>query len=364
MNPTTESLFAALREGLTLGHDPGVEAELDSLCGKKGWTVRRVTGGYEVTAPTEAQWRRLPEILRFMMYGGVSLIQTPSRPQERVCRLLSRADSARGLGVEILFNCAEPAGEDDEDASEALPAQACTPEPIALDPTTQNLQRLLVGAALDRFTFIGRSAGEAEHTLHFVQNPGQGAHAWPVRLSLRCDWRVNGEADAPAPNDTLPLQTAALAALCQTGALTVRQATVRGPDLWLVFEGGETLTTRVNPAAVGEAWVVTKTTWDDGALPWRVASEGGETFVQAVQPVAMPTLRAALTRELHDGAPLDQLYQTLRQWRERGVSQADALGALEAIRAELQTEAEAKDDLVTDLMDFVVGFCSPHMRLY
>ena len=77
-----------------------------------------------------------------------------------------------------------------------------------------------------------------------------------------------------------------------------------------------------------------------------------------------PKLRYCLWKLLVVGAPLDQLYQTLRQWRERGVSQADALGALEAIRAELQTEAEAKDDLVTDLMDFVVGFCSPHMRLY
>ena len=126
MKPSTESLFATLREGLTLGHNDGIEVELDFLCGKKGWTVTRVAGGYEVTAPTIAQWSRLPEIIHFLMYGGVSLIQTPRRAQERVCRLLSRSDNDAepGLGFEILFRCAEEDAPPEVDADSA-PGQAC-----------------------------------------------------------------------------------------------------------------------------------------------------------------------------------------------------------------------------------------------
>ena len=358
MTLSNDALFAALREGLALGHDDGVEAELDLLCGKKGWTVTRVVGGYEVTAPTLAQWSRLPTILHFLMYGGVSLIQTPRSPHDRACRLLSRADSESGLGLEILFTCAEAPQEDDDDAPQ--PPTVTRPASAALSGAEMQLHGLLVGAALDHFTLIGGPAGVAELTIRFVHNPGQGARAWPARLSLRCEWEIGAAPDGRPQRDTLPI--AALDALCQTGAVTVRDVSVRGPDLRVVFEDGATLTTRVNTSAVGEAWIVTKTTWEDAALPRRVASEGGEIFVQAVQLSATPELRAELTRRIRDGAPLLDLHAALRRWRDLGLTQTDALAALETLRAELQSETE--DNLVTDLMDFVVGFCAPNLRLY
>jgi hypothetical protein len=58
-------------------------------------------------------------------------------------------------------------------------------------------------------------------------------------------------------------------------------------------------------------------------------------------------VRAAAQRELQSGTP-----------RERVISE------LEALRSDLRAVGrEADDDVVLEVLDFVTGWCSPHVRL-
>jgi hypothetical protein len=59
------------------------------------------------------------------------------------------------------------------------------------------------------------------------------------------------------------------------------------------------------------------------------------------------SLRAAAESELQAGTP-----------RERVIAQLEALGTV--LRA---AGREADDDVVLDVLDFVTGWCSPHVRL-
>jgi hypothetical protein len=58
---------------------------------------------------------------------------------------------------------------------------------------------------------------------------------------------------------------------------------------------------------------------------------------------------------------LGQLLAILRQHKDAGLQQADAYKLLDELRAD---RPEDEDDLILELLDVVVGFCSPHMRLW
>lgn len=68
-------------------------------------------------------------------------------------------------------------------------------------------------------------------------------------------------------------------------------------------------------------------------------------------------VQAALARQ----APADDLVELLRHHRAAGGSQASAQAALEAVRPGLTEDAE---DRVLDLLDRVVGFCAPRLRVW
>jgi hypothetical protein len=66
---------------------------------------------------------------------------------------------------------------------------------------------------------------------------------------------------------------------------------------------------------------------------------------------------------VHSAAPLAELRSLVRQELEASVPPEQVLEKLEALRSRLPADEEAEEDVVLDVMDFVTGWCSPHMRL-
>jgi hypothetical protein len=73
-------------------------------------------------------------------------------------------------------------------------------------------------------------------------------------------------------------------------------------------------------------------------------------------------LKMDLQIGIKNALSLSELVGTLREFKREGGSQSEALEVLEALRNE-STE-EKSEDVLLELMDFVTGFCSPHMRLW
>jgi hypothetical protein len=62
--------------------------------------------------------------------------------------------------------------------------------------------------------------------------------------------------------------------------------------------------------------------------------------------------------------PLDSLRMTVKSLVESGYDRAELIARLEEFRKTLQQQGlEDEEDVVLQVMDFLVGFCSPHMRL-
>ncbi len=67
---------------------------------------------------------------------------------------------------------------------------------------------------------------------------------------------------------------------------------------------------------------------------------------------------------LHSENPVLCLRNVVQDMVDKGRDQASLVAELEAFRTMLQAEGRDNDeDIVLDVMDFVVGFCSPHMKI-
>jgi hypothetical protein len=68
---------------------------------------------------------------------------------------------------------------------------------------------------------------------------------------------------------------------------------------------------------------------------------------------------------LNESRPLDALTAVVRtELHDRHADRDVVLGELEALRGELrQAGREDAEDVVLEVMDFVAGWCSPHVRL-
>ena len=67
---------------------------------------------------------------------------------------------------------------------------------------------------------------------------------------------------------------------------------------------------------------------------------------------------------LRSTQPVNELRAMVLSLMAEGQSQDTILQILEGARQELrQADREADEDAVTDVMDFVVGWCSPHRKL-
>ena len=67
---------------------------------------------------------------------------------------------------------------------------------------------------------------------------------------------------------------------------------------------------------------------------------------------------------LRSTEPVNELRALVLSLMAEGQSQDAILQIFEGARQELrQADREADEDAVTDVMDFLVGWCSPHMKL-
>ena len=62
---------------------------------------------------------------------------------------------------------------------------------------------------------------------------------------------------------------------------------------------------------------------------------------------------------INQEADIDSLHKQLRLFKNRGMSREKMLECLESLR-----ENHKAEDSILELMDFVTGFCSPHMTVY
>jgi hypothetical protein len=76
------------------------------------------------------------------------------------------------------------------------------------------------------------------------------------------------------------------------------------------------------------------------------------------------TLFDRVDNALRAGDPLHQLRAVAIEHLSAGMGRQELLDALEGVRADLRSQGrEADEDMVMEVMDFLVGWCSPHMRI-
>jgi hypothetical protein len=72
----------------------------------------------------------------------------------------------------------------------------------------------------------------------------------------------------------------------------------------------------------------------------------------------------SIEKALHAPDPVKELRSLVEGLLAQGQSEETVLATLERARSQLRVDGREKDeDAVMDVMDFVVGWCSPRMRL-
>jgi len=75
-------------------------------------------------------------------------------------------------------------------------------------------------------------------------------------------------------------------------------------------------------------------------------------------------IHANFHKALQSPEPVMRLRELVRAELEHDVSRREILGQLESLRIELRGSARPEDeDVVLNVMDFVSGWTSPHMRV-
>lgn len=71
-----------------------------------------------------------------------------------------------------------------------------------------------------------------------------------------------------------------------------------------------------------------------------------------------------IEKALRTGEPLSALRTIAQMLIEQGSSEAAVTALFDHARLQLRADGrEPDEDIVTDAMDFIVGWCSPHMKL-
>jgi hypothetical protein len=73
-------------------------------------------------------------------------------------------------------------------------------------------------------------------------------------------------------------------------------------------------------------------------------------------------LRAELNRLVLADASMPDVLVTLRAHRDQGVTRAEVQKCLEALR--LETDDEAVEDRILEMLDYVTGFCRAEDRVW
>lgn len=73
-------------------------------------------------------------------------------------------------------------------------------------------------------------------------------------------------------------------------------------------------------------------------------------------------LQRRLETAIFSKTPLEDVVSLLRGYKEQGVSQDEVSSFLESLRG--RAPDEAADDRILEVVDFVAGFCSSHMKIW
>lgn len=73
-------------------------------------------------------------------------------------------------------------------------------------------------------------------------------------------------------------------------------------------------------------------------------------------------LQRELEAALRSGRPLETIVALLRRYRSQGVERNAIYAFLDSLREKASDEAE--EDRILEIADIVIGFCSPHMRIW
>ncbi len=72
-----------------------------------------------------------------------------------------------------------------------------------------------------------------------------------------------------------------------------------------------------------------------------------------------------IEQALRSKEPVSELRSLAQRLLSQGQDQAAILALFERVRQRLRQESrEADEDAVMDVMDFLTGWCSPHMKLF
>lgn len=75
-------------------------------------------------------------------------------------------------------------------------------------------------------------------------------------------------------------------------------------------------------------------------------------------------LIAEVDAAIVDGAAFDALLTIVRRYRTAGGTQADAESALTVLMLRYRSQSHPLEDRVADLLDRVVGWCAPDLRIW
>jgi hypothetical protein len=76
------------------------------------------------------------------------------------------------------------------------------------------------------------------------------------------------------------------------------------------------------------------------------------------------TFEDALDQALQSSEPLQEVRRVAEQLARDGLSKAAVLEQFEQTRQRLRVQGkEREEDLLLEVMDFIEGWCSPHMKI-
>jgi hypothetical protein len=80
---------------------------------------------------------------------------------------------------------------------------------------------------------------------------------------------------------------------------------------------------------------------------------------------ASPPANLPLWSALRSADPVASLVAVVKAWKAAGCAQAEAERRLTAFLEDVRTNGESgEDDPVMDVLDFVVGYCSPSVKIF
>jgi hypothetical protein len=75
-------------------------------------------------------------------------------------------------------------------------------------------------------------------------------------------------------------------------------------------------------------------------------------------------LEPRIEEALKDSFPLERLRALALHWKGQGKNQAEMLSLFEQARCQLRDAGRDRDeDIVLEVMDFLIGWCSPHLKI-